>query len=166
MNRIVLAGGCFWGVEAYFKLLKGVSNTNVGYVNGNFDNPTYEDLCAHRATHAEAVEIFYDAQLISLVTLLNHMFRFIDPTLKDQQGHDIGHQYRTGVYFKETSDELIVKSFLSSKQKEFKKPLVVEVEKEKGFFLAEKYHQDYLDKNPYGYCHINLNLVRPEEKNK
>ncbi len=164
MKRIVLAGGCFWGVEAYFKQLRGVTETTVGYTNGNFDHPTYEDLCQHRATHAEAVAIAYNEALISLPTLLGHMFRFIDPTIRDRQGHDIGHQYRTGIYYKDENDLPAIKSFLKQQQPNYKAPIVVEVLPEQGFFAAEGYHQDYLDKNPGGYCHINLRLVRPEEK--
>ncbi len=164
MKRIVFAGGCFWGVEAYFKLLKGVSDTTVGYVNGNFENPTYQDLIKHRATHAEAVAIIYDETVISLATLLSHMFRFIDPTLKDQQGHDIGHQYRTGVYYVEEEDCRITLRFLADVAPRYHKPLVVEVMKEDGFYPAEAYHQDYLDKNPFGYCHVNLALISQEEK--
>lgn len=164
MKRIVLAGGCFWGVEAYFKLLKGVVDTTVGYTNGNFDNPTYQDLIKHRATHAEAVAITYDETMISLETLLLHMFRFIDPTSIDQQGHDIGHQYRTGIYYRDEEDYRIAKAFLDKKAPLFRKPLAIELVKEAGFFNAEEYHQDYLDKNPYGYCHVNLGLVKPEER--
>ena len=164
MKRIVLAGGCFWGVEAYFKLLKGVIDTEVGYTNGNFDNPTYQDLIKHRATHAEAVAITYDDKLISLETLLGHMFRFIDPTSVDKQGNDIGHQYRTGIYYKDESDREVALAFLNKKAEFYKKPLAIEVIPEQGFFNAEEYHQDYLDKNPYGYCHVNLGLVKKEER--
>ena len=164
MKRIVLAGGCFWGVEAYFKLLKGVHDTEVGYTNGNFDNPTYQDLIKHRATHAEAVAITYDDKLLSLETLLEHMFRFIDPTSVDKQGNDIGHQYRTGIYYKNDADRIAALAFLSKKAPLYNKPLAIEVIPEQGFFNAEAYHQDYLDKNPYGYCHVNLNLVKQDER--
>jgi len=164
MKRFVLAGGCFWGVEAYYKLLKGVIDTEVGYTNGNFDNPTYQDLIKHRATHAEAVAITYDEKLISLETLLEHMFRFIDPTSVDQQGNDIGHQYRTGIYYQDEVDHEAALTFLKKKAELYKKPLAIEVIPEKGFFNAEEYHQDYLDKNPYGYCHVNLGLVKKEER--
>jgi len=164
MKRIVLAGGCFWGVEAYFQQLKGVSKTRVGYANGNFANPKYEDLLAHKATHAEAVDITYDENDISLDTLLSHMFRFIDPTILDRQGHDIGHQYRTGVYYVDESDLPVIKSFMSKQQPFYKKPIVVEVLPLQGFYDAEEYHQDYLLKNPFGYCHVDLRLIKPGEK--
>jgi len=164
MKRIVIAGGCFWGVEAYFKRLKGVIDTNVGYVNGNIENPKYEDLKAKRATHAEAVEIYYDERIISLEKILEHMFRFIDPTSLNKQGIDEGIQYRTGVYYKDISDYQIIKKFIDIQNQKYNGKVVVEVEEEKGFYLAEDYHQDYLDKNPNGYCHVNLNLIKDEEK--
>lgn len=164
MKRIVLAGGCFWGVEAYYKKLKGIIDTNVGYTNGNIPNPTYEQLKQHVATHAEAVEIFYDELVISLSKILEHMFRFIDPTSLNKQGGDIGIQYRTGVYYKDPEDLKIIETFLREKQKQYSKKIAVEVMLEKGFYLAEEYHQDYLDVNPQGYCHVNMNLITVDEE--
>jgi peptide-methionine (S)-S-oxide reductase len=164
MKRIVLAGGCFWGVEAYYKKLRGVMNTNVGYTNGNIPNPRYEDLKAHRATHAEAVEIYYDEKEISLEKILEHMFRFIDPTSVNRQGGDIGIQYRTGIYYRDEEDRRLIAAFISRKNREYNGKVAVETVEEKGFYPAEDYHQDYLDKNPGGYCHVNLNLIRADEK--
>src|SRR5690606_28544944 len=105
-------GGCFWGVEAYYKRLKGVINTNVGYTNGNIENPTYQDLLSGRATHAEAIEIYYDEKIISLENILEHMFRFIDPTSLNKQGGDVGIQYRTGIYYRELEDKVIIDEFI------------------------------------------------------
>jgi len=164
MNRIVIAGGCFWGVEAYYRQLKGVLRTRVGYANGNFAHPSYQDLLAHKASHAEAVAITYDEKIISLETILAHMFRFVDPMTLDRQGHDIGHQYRTGIYYSNESDLPIIEGFLTEQQAHYAKPIVVEVAKEAGFYDAEEYHQDYLLKNPFGYCHVDLRLIKPEEK--
>jgi peptide-methionine (S)-S-oxide reductase len=164
MKRIVFAGGCFWGVEAYFKRLKGVIDTTVGYTNGNFANPSYEDLKAGRGTHAEAVEIYYDEKIITLEKLLEHLFRIIDPTSVNRQGEDVGIQYRTGVYFKLPEDKIVIENFISEKNKEYKGKIAVEVREETGFFPAEDYHQDYLDKNPGGYCHVDLSLLRANEK--
>lgn len=164
MKRIVIAGGCFWGVEAYFKQLKGVVKTTVGYVNGNMKNPRYEDLKQHRATHSEGCEIYYDPNEISLTQLLEHMFRFIDPTSLNRQGEDVGIQYRTGVYYQTEEDKKIIEKFIQEKQKEYDQKIVVEVEKEREYYLAEDYHQDYLNKNPHGYCHVNLNLIKEHEK--
>ncbi|HEY8395953.1 MAG TPA: peptide-methionine (S)-S-oxide reductase MsrA [Bacilli bacterium] len=164
MKRIVFAGGCFWGVEAYFKLLKGVTDTTVGYVNGNIPNPRYEDLKAGRATHAEAVEIYYDETVISLKKLLEHLFQIIDPTSVNRQGEDIGLQYRTGVYYKQAEDKEIIESYISEKQKEYNGKIAVEVKAETGFYPAEEYHQDYLDKNPGGYCHVDLSLIKKSDR--
>jgi peptide-methionine (S)-S-oxide reductase len=164
MKRIVIAGGCFWGVEAYYKLLKGVINTSVGYTNGNINNPKYEDLIQKRATHAEAVEIVYDEEVITLDTILEHMFRFIDPTSLNKQGGDIGIQYRTGVYYDTLEDKEIIDNFINKKNKEYNNQIKIEVLKESDYSIAEDYHQDYLDKNPAGYCHVNLNLVKQTER--
>ncbi|MGD9605109.1 MAG: peptide-methionine (S)-S-oxide reductase MsrA [Bacilli bacterium] len=164
MKRIVIAGGCFWGVEGYYKRLKGVLDTNVGYTNGNFENPTYEDLKHHVATHAEAVEIYYDEQVISLEQILEHMFRFIDPTSINRQGGDIGIQYRTGIYYQNPEDKQIIERFLKQKNENLHGRLAVELAQEMGFYLAEDYHQDYLDHNPNGYCHVNFGLIRSNER--
>lgn len=164
MKRIVLAGGCFWGVQGYYKKLKGIVNTNVGYTNGNITNPTYQDLKNGKATHAEAIEIFYDETLISLEKILEHMFRFIDPTSLNKQGGDIGIQYRSGIYYRDPSDKLVIDNFINKMNVLFKNKVVVEVMEEKGFYLAEEYHQDYLDINPNGYCHVDFSLIKEEEK--
>jgi len=164
MKRIVLAGGCFWGVEGYYKKLKGVINTNVGYTNGNIKFPTYEDLKTKRATHAEAIEIYYDEELISLEKILEHMFRFIDPTSLNKQGADVGIQYRTGIYYRDLEEKKVIDSFINKMNLIYKNKVMVEVEKERGFYLAEEYHQDYLDVNPDGYCHVNFDLIKDEEK--
>lgn len=163
IKRIVLAGGCFWGVEKYYQILKGVITTTVGYTNGNIETPRYEDLINHRATHSEACEIYYDPKIISLQEILEHMFRFIDPTSVNKQGGDIGMQYRTGVYYKSEEDKHIIEEFINQKQNQYKNKIAVEVLEETGYYLAEEYHQNYLDKNPTGYCHVNLNLIKKEE---
>ncbi len=163
-KRIVIGGGCFWGVEEYFKRLKGVIKTSVGYANGNTQNPTYQDLINHRANHVEACEIYYDDETITLETILKHMFRFIDPFSVNKQGGDIGVQYRTGVYYLNDEDKLVATLFMDKMSKHYGKKVAVEVEKEKHYYLAEEYHQDYLEKNPKGYCHVNMNLINDDEK--
>lgn len=162
-KRIVLAGGCFWGVEAYYQRLKGIIKTEVGYANGNIENPTYEQVCSGEATHAEVVSVVYDNSLISLEKVLEHFFRMIDPYSLNKQGNDVGIQYRSGVYYENDEDHEVVKSFIANKQKDANKKIVVEVLKLQNYYLAENYHQDYLIKNPTGYCHIDLSLIRPEE---
>ena len=164
MKRIVIAAGCFWGVEAYFKLLKGVVATKVGYVNGNIDKPKYEDLINKQATHAEACEILYDESVLTLETILEHMFRIVDPTSINRQGNDIGLQYRTGIYYGADEDRIIAESFVAVNQNKYKNKIAVEIKPESGFYAAEDHHQDYLKKNPGGYCHVDLNLLRKDEK--
>ena len=164
MKRIVLSGGCFWGVEGYYKLLKGIVDTNVGYTNGNIENPTYEDLLSGKATHAEAIELFYKEDEISLEQILEHLFRFIDPTSLNKQGGDVGIQYRTGIYYKDLSDKEVIDKFMKKMNEKYNNKVAVEVKEELGFYLAEDYHQDYLDVNPNGYCHVDFGLIKSNEK--
>lgn len=164
MKKIWLGGGCFWGVEAYFQQIKGVMDTTVGYGQGTFPQPTYEQVCSGLTGHAEVCEVTYDEKVLSLEQVLEHLFRIIDPTTLNRQGPDRGTQYRTGIYYSTEEEEAIIKAFLQEKQDLFAAPIVVEVEQVKNFYPAESYHQDYLQKVPHGYCHVNLNLVRPEEK--
>lgn len=160
-KTIYLAGGCFWGVQAYFKQLKGVISTRVGYANGTTAFPKYEDLKSGKADHAETVKIDYDPDVIDLSMLLDHYLRFVDPYAVDRQGHDEGHQYRTGIYYTDLLDGVDAQAYLSSHLEPGYK---IEIEMMRNFFPAEAYHQDYLDKNPGGYCHVNLNLAKPSEK--
>ncbi|XMB66406.1 peptide-methionine (S)-S-oxide reductase MsrA [Mycoplasmatota bacterium zrk1] len=164
MKKIIFAGGCFWGVEAYFKQLIGVIETSVGYVDGDYENPSYDEVCSGMATHAEAVEIFYDDNVISLNQLLEHLFRIIDPTSINKQGPDSGHQYRTGIYFRGLDTLETIISFVKEEQKKYDDTIVVEVKAESHFSKAEESHQDYLTKNPGGYCHVDLNLATDDEK--
>ena len=156
IKDIYLAGGCFWGVEEYFARIDGVIDSVSGYANGSFDNPSYENVC-NNSGHAETVHITYDSTKVSLDTLLKYYFRIIDPTSVNKQGNDRGVQYRTGVYYQNDEDKQIALNAIKEEQKKYSKPIVVEVEKLKRFDKAEEYHQDYLKKNPNGYCHINLN---------
>ncbi len=158
-KTIYFAGGCFWGVEEYFSRIEGVLDSVSGYANGETKNPSYEDVCYKDTGHAETVRIDYDESIVSLQELLIHLFRIIDPTSLNKQGNDKGTQYRTGIYYTEDEQEEIAKYFLKEMQKEYSEPIVVELEKIKDFYTAEEYHQDYLKKNPEGYCHINLTLA-------
>lgn len=133
----------------------------VGYCNGNTAFPTYEDLKSGKATHAETVKIVYDDEIIPLTKILEHYLRFVDPYSVDRQGNDIGHQYRTGIYYTDLLDAMTADSYLSATLKE---GYTIKVEKMCNFFLAESYHQDYLGKNPEGYCHVDLSLIKPVEK--
>ena len=153
-KEIHLAGGCFWGVEKYLALLDGVTATEVGYANGNSENPTYEEVCTGSTDFAEAVRVVYDAGIISLESLLAQFYEIIDPTVKNRQGGDIGSQYRTGVYHTCLEDEAIIAKSLDDLQRTYEAPIVTENLSLKNYYKAEEYHQKYLDKNPGGYCHI------------
>lgn len=155
IKEIYLAGGCFWGVEAYFKELNGVVDTEVGYANGKTEQTTYEEVAA--TDHAETVHIKYDEEVISLEKLLEYLYYIIDPFSVDKQGNDRGRQYRTGIYSRDLEDLEKAREFLNEKQASSDLEIKVEVEELKNFIVAEDYHQDYLEKNPTGYCHINLN---------
>ena len=157
MKEIALAGGCFWGVDEYFSRKKGVISTKAGYANGIKENPTYNEVCTGRTGHAETVLVQYDESLITLAEILEKFFKVIDPTILNREGNDIGTQYRTGIYYMDEADIPPITSFIDSKRANYKKPIVTEVLPLKNFYDAEEYHQDYLKKNPRGYCHIDLN---------
>ena len=162
---IYLAGGCFWGVEAFISRLKGVNSTEVGYANGRDLAPTYEKVCAGKTGHAETVKATYNPKIISLEDILENFFKIIDPYSKNRQGHDIGTQYRTGIYWQEDCQKDIVINFLKEKQKISPKRIVVEAHAIGNFYPAEAYHQKYLERNPQGYCHVDLNAIDNEEFN-
>lgn len=158
MKEIVFAGGCFWGVEEYMSRIDGVAETKVGYANGRKENPTYEEVCTGKTGHAEACYIKYDENMISLEQLLSRFWRIINPTLLNQQGPDIGHQYRTGIYYTDEGDLSTIEKSLKEEQKRYDEPIVTEVKPIYSFYKAEEYHQKYLKKNPGGYCHIDLDI--------
>lgn len=158
VKEIYLAGGCFWGMEAYFKQLDGIVATQVGYANGKSDKASYEGL--HSSDHAETLHLKYDANVISEPEILAHYFRIIDPFSIDKQGNDRGRQYRTGIYYTDEASGEIARYFIAAQQAKFKEKIAVEVAPLKNFVRAEEYHQDYLGKNPGGYCHIDLRLAK------
>jgi peptide-methionine (S)-S-oxide reductase len=163
MKEIVLAGGCFWGVEAYYQKLKGIHATEVGYANGKIDNPSYKDVKKGDTDFAEVVKLQYDEAVISLEKIMEHLFRFIDPTSLNKQGEDEGSQYRTGIYYQTDDDQEVALQYIAKRQVEYQDPIVVEVNQLMNFYTAEEYHQKYLDKNPTGYCHVNFSVIKPEE---
>ncbi|MEA4826777.1 MAG: peptide-methionine (S)-S-oxide reductase MsrA [Clostridium sp.] len=156
MREIVLAGGCFWGVEEYMSRIPGIVETKVGYANGIKENPSYEEVCTGTTGHAEACYIKYNENIISLEKLLNKFWNIIDPTILNRQGNDRGSQYRTGIFYLDEKDLNIIMKSKNEEQKNYKNPIVTEVEHLKCFYEAEEYHQKYLKKNPGGYCHIHL----------
>ena len=154
IKEIYFAGGCFWGAEKYLSLIPGVTHTEVGYANGNTLNPTYKEVCQEETGHVETVRVQYNPNQVSLPFLLDLFFDSIDPTTLNKQGEDEGTQYRSGVYYLEPSDLESIQLAIEELQKEYSQPIVVEVLPLSCFYLAEEYHQKYLDKNPTGYCHI------------
>lgn len=154
MKKIVFAGGCFWGIEEFFSRIDGVLQTKVGYANGNVDNPTYELVCTGNTAHAEACAIEYDENTLPLDALLDYFWSVVDPTVLNRQGPDKGTQYRTGIYYTDPKDLAILQTSLANEATRYDEPIVTEIAPLKNFFDAEVYHQNYLKKNPNGYCHI------------
>ena len=164
MKTIYLAAGCFWGAEHYLKLIRGIIHTEVGFANGHTDTPTYKQVYTDTTGYAEAVRVDYDPKLISLKLLIELYFKAIDPTSLNQQGEDRGTRYRTGIYYTDPSELDTIKSVVDEVAQHYARPLVVEVEPLRNFYPAEEYHQDYLDKNPDGYCHLPLALFEFAKK--
>ena len=155
MNKeIYLAGGCFWGTEHYLKQIRGVISTEVGFANGHTANPTYKEVYTDTTGHAETVRVIYDPDVLSLRFLIQLYFKAIDPVSMNRQGHDEGTRYRTGVYYTDSEDLPVIKEVFEEVQATLEAPLAVELLPLSGFYNAEGYHQDYLDKNPDGYCHL------------
>ena len=158
MSEIYLAGGCFWGTEAFLKRLPGVTACEAGYANGvaGVEHPSYEQVCTGATGCAETVRTAYDPRVIPLPLLLEAFFDTIDPVSVNRQGADAGTQYRTGVYWTDPADEEPVRAALHRLQRHTAGRVAVEAVPLVTFWPAEEYHQDYLDKNPDGYCHVDL----------
>ena len=159
MAEIYLAGGCFWGLEEYFSRISGVQQTSVGYANGQVETTNYQLI--KETDHAETVQAIYDEKEVSLREILLYYFRVIDPLSVNQQGNDRGRQYRTGIYYLDEEDLPTIYGLVQEQERMLGRKIAVEVEKLRHYILAEDYHQDYLKKNPGGYCHID---VRDAEK--
>ena len=159
MAEIYLAGGCFWGLEEYFSRISGVLQTSVGYANGQVETTNYQLI--KETDHAETVQVVYEEKVVSLREILLYYFRVIDPLSVNQQGNDRGRQYRTGIYYLEEADLPTINTVVREQELLIGRKIAVEVEKLRHYILAEDYHQDYLKKNPGGYCHID---VRDAEK--
>ena len=159
--KATFAAGCFWGVEELFNHVKGVESTQVGYIGGEFDNPTYNDVCSGKTGHAEAIQLEYDPSQVSYEDLLMIFWNNHNPTTINQQGPDIGEQYRSGVFFHNQEQESIAKKLKEKLQdtatKKFGKKIVTQIVPAKKFFRAEEYHQRYLEKNNLAHCNTKLN---------
>jgi len=165
LKEIYYAGGCFWGVESYFSQIPGVYDVTVGYANGTTENPTYEEVCRHNTGHAETIHVIYDPDAVSLQTLTEHFFKIIDPLTLNRQGNDVGSQYRTGIYYKDESDVETLQNVMNTEQEKYDSPIVVELLPLTCYYPAEEYHQDYLVKNPKGYCHIDFSGLAEFKEN-
>jgi len=163
-KEIYLAGGCFWGTEKYLGSIPGVLHTEVGYANGNTENPTYQEVCYNNTGHAETVKVEYDNEKVGLEHILNLYYDSIDPLSFERQGFDIGPQYRTGIYFTNEDDEDIVNASINELQKRYKRKIEIEVKPLSNYYKAEDYHQKYLNKNPGGYCHIGISKFEKAKK--
>lgn len=160
IKSIYLAGGCFWGTAHLFSLVPGVTSSTAGYANSIVENPTYEQVCTGRTHAAETVRVDYDDTKVSLTDLLKLYFKSIDPVAINRQGNDVGTQYRTGIYYVDPADLPVIEAQVGVIQRRLTQPVAVEVEALRNFYPAEEYHQDYLYKNPGGYCHVNPALFR------
>lgn len=153
MHVLYFAGGCFWGTERIFQMLDGVVDTTTGYANGHTLNPTYEEVCRHDTGFRETVRVTYDPAVLPEETLMDAFFLCIDPAQYHRQGNDLGEQYQTGVYYKDEKLLPVLQKRFEEERKRYKK-FYVELQPLQCFYEAEEYHQDYLMKNPDGYCHI------------
>lgn len=167
IDTIYFAGGCFWGTEHFFKQVDGVINTEVGFANGRTNNPTYNEVVRENTGYAETVKVTYDAEKLDLDLLLDLYFLTIDPTSVNKQGNDVGDQYRTGIYYTSGQQLPYITARVKKEAVKHSRPIAVEITPIKKYYKAEDYHQDYLDKVPGGYCHINPALFKvAKEANK
>ena len=157
-QEIWLAGGCFWGLEKYFSKVRGVLMTSVGYANGTALSPTYRQVCTGATGSAETVHIIYNPGELPLARLLSLYMKAINPTSLNRQGPDVGTQYRTGIYYIEDDDLPAINAEIKRVDAVSNEPVVVEALPLSNYYLAEEEHQEYLKKNPSGYCHISNRL--------
>ncbi|HVR98062.1 MAG TPA: peptide-methionine (S)-S-oxide reductase MsrA [Thermoanaerobaculia bacterium] len=156
MEKATFGAGCFWGVEAAFRQVKGVKATAVGYEGGTMDNPTYQDVCTDRTGHAEVVQVEFDPAEISYGDLLNVFWDNHNPTTLNRQGPDVGTQYRSVIYFHSPEQEAAARASMEElgRSGRFSRPIVTQIEPAKPFYRAEEYHQQYLEKRGLASCHI------------
>lgn len=156
-DYVILAGGCFWGVEELFRMREGVTGTLVGYTGGDLDSPTYNDVKLGTTGHAEAIKISFDKSKTTLADLLRFFYKMHDPTTLNRQGNDKGTQYRSVIFYKSEEQKQVAREIIKEVEgsKKFSRPITTSLETEKEFYPAEDYHQKYLEKNPNGYtCHF------------
>ena len=146
-DKAIFAAGCFWGIEEKFNSAKGVIETEVGYIGGKLDNPTYEDVCRGDTYHAEAVRIFFDDKVIDYNELLDIFFEIHDPTTLDRQGLNVGYQYRSEIFYNTEEERISAQKILDEVNKKLNGKVVTVIRKEKNYCKAEEYHQKYIEKN-------------------
>jgi len=156
MEKAMFGAGCFWGVEAAFRKVKGVTSAAVGYSGGSFPNPTYEDVCTGRTGHAEVVMVEFDPSQVNYENLLGVLWECHDPTTLNRQGPDIGSQYRSAVFFFNSEQETLAKASKEALQKSgrYARDIVTEVTPASEFYVAEDYHQQYLEKRGSASCRL------------
>jgi methionine-S-sulfoxide reductase len=164
LEKATFAAGCFWGVEAYYKRVKGVVRTTVGYTGGTKKGPSYEEVRTGRTGHAEAVEIEFDPKVVSFEKLLQRFWNLHDPTQKDKQGSDVGTQYRSAIFFHDAVQEQVAQRTKDALERSgrLKRPIATQIVPATIFYPAEDYHQDYLDKHPDGYCHVDVSAAEKD----
>ncbi len=156
--KATFAAGCFWGVEAAFRQIPGVISTAVGYMGGRTENPTYREVCSHTTGHAEAVEVTYDPAKVSYDDLLNVFWENHDPTQLNRQGPDIGDQYRSAIFFHDAEQEQAARASKARLEQagRYRRPIVTQIVPAETFWMAEDYHQQYLEKRGLASCHVSL----------
>jgi len=156
MEKATFGAGCFWGVEAAFRQVKGVKATAVGYMGGSLRNPTYEDVCTDRTGHAEVVQVEFDPSQVSYEELLRVFWENHDPTTMNRQGPDVGAQYRSAIFFHSPEQEATAKTSLDKQARSgrYKRAIVTEITPAGDFWKAEEYHQQYLEKRGLAHCHL------------
>ena len=162
METAVFGGGCFWCLDAQFKLVNGVKSVVSGYAEGTTKNPTYEQVCAETTGHAEVIQVEFDPAVVTYADLLRKFFHAHDPTTLNRQGPDIGTSYRSIILYRDANQKAVAEAVKSEAQKDWPDPIVTEIVPLQAFYRAEDYHQDYFAKNPtQGYCRM---VVAPKVK--
>jgi peptide-methionine (S)-S-oxide reductase len=156
VSEAIFAAGCFWGVEAAFREIPGVTATTVGYTGGAAENPSYRQVCGGRTGYAEAVRVEFDPTRVTYEQLLDVFWANHDPTTMNRQGWDLGTQYRSAIFFKDATQEAAARTALEAQQGKRRKPIVTEITPARSFYAAEDYHQQYLEKRGQASCHIGL----------
>ncbi|MBQ0080333.1 MAG: peptide-methionine (S)-S-oxide reductase MsrA [Alistipes sp.] len=163
---IYFAAGCFWGAQKFFKMVDGVVSTCVGFANGMTQNPSYQEVYTDTTGHAECVLVKFNPTKVSLEKLVELFLKIVDPFSVNKQGEDVGTRYRTGIYFLDDAQGETIKRVISKFEEKAKQCVAVEIRPLECFYTAEEYHQNYLDKNPNGYCHLSPEIFTLAKKLK